>query len=105
MPAGFMPGVSDGMMVVQLCTGQGTQTIVMDIPAKVGDHGQSDNKKADMPCAFAGLSSPSLAAAGPILLAIAVAFIIAAVFHAALIPLFRRGLYLRPPPQGPPATS
>lgn len=103
VPTGFMPEISGGKMVVQLCTGQGAQTVMIDIPGKVGEHEQSEHKKADMPCAFAGLSSPSLAATDPILLVIAVAFIIATVFLAAPLPISRRGLYLRPPSQGPPA--
>lgn len=105
VPAGFMPGVSGNMMVVQLCTGQSTRTIVIEIPGKAGDPGQSDHKKSDMPCAFAGLSSPSLAATDPILLVIAIAFVITTFFRVAPSPVFRRDLYLRPPSQGPPTTA
>lgn len=44
------------------------------IPGKTGDHDEGDqHKKAEMPCAFSGLSAPTLAATDPILLAIAIA--------------------------------
>jgi len=100
MPAGFMPVVSNDIIFVQLCTGQGAQTIAMKVPGQTdnSDHGQSE-----MPCAFAGLSSPSLAAVDPVLLTIAIAFVIAGGirFHSQII-LWRR-VYLRPPAIGPPS--
>jgi hypothetical protein len=105
VPAGFMPGTANGMMLIQLCTGQGAQTVMMEIPGKAGDHEQDNHKKADMPCAFAGLSTPSLAATDPVLLAIALAFIIVSAFRVTPTRTLERGIYLRPPSQGPPATT
>lgn len=104
VPAGFMPGLSGGTMVIQLCTGQGAQTLVMEIPGKAGNHDQGD-PSMDAPCAFSGLSAPTLAGADPMLLAIAIAFIIATTFRVAPALIPARGLYLRPPSQGPPATA
>jgi len=103
VPAGFMPALSNGLLVIQICTGQGAQTVMLDVSQEAGDHQEGDHhKKAEMPCAFSGLSAPALAGAHPILLAIAIAFIIATSFRAAppLIPW--RRVYLRPPSQGPP---
>src|SRR3546814_12771157 len=77
VPAGFMPTVSSGTILVQLCSGQGPQTVMMELPGRSGDHDPADHKQADMPCAFSGLSSPALAAADPILLALAIALILA----------------------------
>lgn len=105
VPAGFMPGTANGMMLIQLCTGQGAQTVMMEIPGKAGDREQGDHQKADMPCAFAGLSTPGLAATDPVLLAIALAFIIVSAFRVTPTRIFWRGIYLRPPSQGPPATA
>jgi len=105
IPAGFMPGMANGMMMVQLCTGQGAQTVMMEIPGKAGDHDKGDDKRAEIPCAFSGLSAPTLAAADPVLLAVAISFIIATAFRAFSRPDLRRRVYLRPPLRGPPATA
>ena len=101
MPTGFMPVVSNGVILVQLCSGQGPRTIAMELPGKAGDHGE--NKNTEAPCAFAGLSSPTLAAAGAVLLAVALAFIIATDLRLAPRIVLWRGIYLRPPAIGPPA--
>jgi len=103
IPIGFMPTIAGGMLEVQLCTGQGTQTILMEIPGSGGDHSHGDHNKIDVPCAFSGLSAPVLSATDPILLAIAIAFVIAVAFRVAPAQISLRGIYLRPPPQGPPA--
>ncbi|MHB9880825.1 hypothetical protein ACSMXM_14355 [Pacificimonas sp. ICDLI1SI03] len=100
VPPGFMPGSANGMMLIQLCTGQGVETALMAIP---GNHDEGEHKKTDMPCAFSGLATPSLAGADPVLLAIAIAFILAAGFRVAATPLLWRGIQVRPPSQGPPA--
>ncbi|MGV7120527.1 DUF2946 family protein [Sphingopyxis sp. 550A] len=106
VPAGFMPAFANGTMTIQLCTGQGVQTIQMEIPGTAGDSDNHDHhKKADMPCAFAGLSTPTLAAADPLLLVVAIAFIIATVFLFVSRPVLARRAYLRPPLRGPPATA
>jgi hypothetical protein len=72
----------------------------------MGDHhGKHDSSgKNDMPCGFAGHAPASLASADPVLLAIAIAFIIATAFRMpASRPVVRRFGYLRPPLRGPPA--
>lgn len=102
VPAGFMPAVSNGVILVQICSGQGPQTIAMELPGKAGDHGE--HKKAEAPCAFTSLSSPTLAAADALLLAVALAFIIATGLRLPPRMILWRGIYLRPPAIGPPAT-
>ncbi len=104
VPAGFMPGTSAGTIMIELCTGAGPQTIAMALPA-TGDHDkQGDHGKGEMPCAFAGLSAPSLAAADPILIALAIAFIVATVFRSVPVVTAPGFAHLRPPLRGPPAT-
>src|SRR3546814_9327939 len=34
VPAGFMPTVSSGTILVQLCSGQGPQTVMMELPGR-----------------------------------------------------------------------
>ena len=118
MPMGFMPVVSNGVVFVQFCTGQGAatlaisqslmpQTVAMTMPGTMpgpaGDTDQEDRKQPEATCAFSGLSFPTLAAADPLLLAVAIAFIIATTFRLPSRPALQRAIYLRPPAIGPPA--
>ncbi|WP_010542916.1 hypothetical protein [Sphingomonas elodea] len=104
IPAGFMPTVANGQMVVRMCSGTGPMTMVMAIPGfedkadREGDH-----DKHAQPCAFSGLSTPSLAAADPILLALAILFVLAMGVRALAAPTTSAPPYLRPPLRGPPA--
>ena len=101
VPAGFMPASSAGTIAIELCTGSGAQTIT--IPAEHQDE-QSGHGKAASPCIFAGLGAPSLAAADPVLLALALAFVFTTAFAAASAPGARTLAHLRPPLRGPPAS-
>ena len=100
VPAGFMPVVSNGVILVQLCSGQGPQTIAIELPDKAGDH--DEHNKTEAPCAFTGLSSPTLAAVDALILAIAIAFILATAFRLPPRITPHHGIYLRPPAIGPP---
>lgn len=105
VPAGFMPVLSHGEMLIQLCTGQGAQTIVMELPGKSDDRAPADHKKAETLCIFSGLSAPTLAAADPILLAVAIAFVLAMGFVAVAFAPRIAPPFLRPPPIGPPTEA
>ncbi|WP_375249627.1 hypothetical protein [Sphingomonas sp.] len=104
IPVGFMPTVSNGQIVISVCSGMEPATMVMTIPGldhksdKNGHHG-----KTEQPCAFAGLSAPSLAAADPILLAVAILFVLALGTRPLTLPATKAGSHLRPPLRGPPA--
>lgn len=105
VPAGFMPTVSEGQIVISVCSGMGETTMAITIPGlKNGkSDGGSPHSKIDQPCAFAGLSAPSLAAADPILLAAAILFVLALGMRPLLLPAASASPYLRPPLRGPPA--
>lgn len=107
MPAGFMPTVSNGQIVVSICSGTGPMTMVMTIPGL--EHGKSDGSehhgKTEQPCAFSGLSTPSLAATDPILLAAAILFVLALGALPITLPVATAPPYLRPPLRGPPALN
>lgn len=103
VPSGFMPTFADGRIEISICTGMGPMKMVMAIPGM--DHGKpgdSQHGKIEQPCAFAGLSTPSLGSADPFLLALAILFVMAL----ALRPMVQRVSvappYLRPPLRGPP---
>ncbi|MGA1807345.1 hypothetical protein VHN57_17185 [Sphingobium sp. WW5] len=105
MPAGFMPTVSNGRIVVSICSGTGPMTMVITIPGL--EHGKSGSDghqgKAEQPCAFSGLSAPSLAAADPILLAAAILFVLALGTRPLVLRASTAPPYLRPPLRGLPA--
>lgn len=107
MPAGFMPMMSDGRIVVGMCSGTGQTTMVVTIPglehrdADRGEHGG----KTSQPCAFAGLGTPALAAADPVLLAIAILFALALGMRFVPLMPVAAPRSLRPPLRGPPATA
>ena len=107
VPTGYMIGTENGALTIELCSGAGPMKMAMPMAGMVhGSDHKDDHAKADMPCAFAGLTLPSLAAADPLLLAAAIGFIIRTVFrtsaHAAP---GRVPPYLRPPLRGPPAAA
>ena len=101
-----MIGSDHGRLTVELCSGFAAMPAVTDMPAMHGDmpdHRQTkDHGKAEMPCAFSGLSGVALGAIDPIQLAALVAFIMAVGLGAAGLPSIVRPIYLRPPLRGPP---
>jgi hypothetical protein len=101
VPAGFMPVVANGTITVSICTGYGPMQMDMKAPGAMGgDMGQGH--KMQQPCAFSDLAMPGLPGADPILLAVALAFIIAASFLATPALLLRRERHAWPPLRGPP---
>ena len=90
VPTGYMLGTSAGTITVELCSGYGPMKMTMPTPG-MAHHGgdKSNHGKAEQPCAFSGLSAPSLAAADPILLVLSLAFIIATAICAPISCVFR----------------
>jgi hypothetical protein len=103
MPAGFMPVASNGVILIQLCSGQGPRTIVWELPGQSGKPDHGEQEKVEAPCAFSGLFSPTLAAADALLVAAAIAFILATGFRLPPRIALWRDIYLRPPAIGPPS--
>ncbi|WP_174296304.1 DUF2946 family protein [Sphingomonas bacterium] len=110
VPAGYMPIFAGNTVTIALCSGSGPMKMAMPGIAGAADHDSGDHDtgehgKGEMPCGFAGLAAPFVAGADPIVLALAVAFIVATVFRV-LAPRPRAlPAYLRPPLRGPPATA
>ncbi|WP_082462711.1 DUF2946 family protein [Sphingobium sp. Leaf26] len=107
VPAGFMPAVSNGQIVVSLCSSAGPVKMVLAVPGL--KHGKSDDGHhrgtAEQPCAFASLSAPLLAAADAILLAAALLFVLALGMRPLVLSAAMALPYLRPPLRGPPASN
>lgn len=104
VPAGYMPVVSAGSITIELCSGFGPEKMMMAMPGMDDHHGQQDHSgKGDMPCGFSGHAPPSLSTADPILLALAIVFVIATVFRIATTSAARAPAFLRPQLRGPPS--
>lgn len=137
VPAGFMVGVVDGRVALQICSGFGPVAAApmahhaMADDAMAGDamagdamahhampdhampkhaasgdpatrHGGADHPAADMPCPFVALAHGVAMPVDPVLLAVALAFVLAPGF-AAVVPIRLRSVpFLRPPLRGPP---
>ncbi len=132
VPAGFMVGVVDGRVALQICSGFGpvaaapTAHHAMADDAMAGDamadhampdhampkhaasgdpatrHGGADHPAADMPCPFAALAHGAAMPVDPVLLAVALAFVLALGFVAVVRSRPRSVPFLRPPLRGPP---
>jgi hypothetical protein len=103
LPTGFMPEVSGGQITIALCTGHGPAAMAMAVPG-TGDHKPGQPAKPDMPCPFSSASAQSLAGADPMLLAIAIAFVIALALRPIVLARIADAPHLRPPLRGPPLT-
>ncbi|MGJ0239537.1 DUF2946 family protein [Novosphingobium fluoreni] len=105
VPTGYMIDNASGRMAVTVCSGTAPRTMTMDMPGMHGDtdHAKSkDHEKAEMPCAFSGLSAAMLGSVDPIQLAALIVFILALGLIATVPPTPSRPAYLRPPLRGPP---
>ncbi|NLR73162.1 hypothetical protein HGI47_20030 [Novosphingobium sp. ERN07] len=107
VPAGFMPVMSGGQIVVAMCSGSGPMTMAIAIPGLKQGKSESggEHDKADAPCAFAGHSVPSLGAMPELLLAVAMAFIVALGLRPLAFPASPEPPYLRLHLRAPPAQA
>ncbi|WP_375420758.1 hypothetical protein [uncultured Sphingomonas sp.] len=108
VPNGYMPVNGADGITLQLCPGAAVSApapMAMAhhaMTAPVDDHSEHmPASKAELPCAFAGLAAPVLAAVDAVLLAVALAFM-AAVMRGTHRPAPRSTSRLRPPLRAPP---
>lgn len=116
VPTGYMIASDHGRLSITICSGMASQPAAMAMPGM--DHAMTmahgtlpipdksvDHAKADMPCAFAGLSAQALGAVDIVLLAIALAAV--AILALRAIPRVApcAAPYLRPPLRGPPLSA
>lgn len=109
VPAGYMVSSDHGRIAITICSGVAPQSMNMAMPGMHGDmadHGKSkEHGKAEMPCAFTSLSVQALGAIDPILLIVAIAFVLAMGLRFVARPTLAAPSHLRPPLRGPPATA
>jgi hypothetical protein len=107
VPTGYMIDSDHGRMTITICSGTAPRTMTMAMPGMHGamtDHGKSkDHSKAEMPCAFSGLSVAMLGSIDPVQFAALIVFILALRLIATVPRVPSRPAYLRPPLRGPPA--
>lgn len=104
VPAGYMLGAPGKVLTISICAdAQGasfTRQIV--VPHSKADGGGAAQAKGD--CAWASQTFAATPGADPIVLALALAFILALGFAAVTPPLLASVHRLRPPLRGPPAS-
>lgn len=107
VPTGYMIDNDHGRITITICSGTAPRTMTMEMPGMHGDmpdQGKSkDHGKAEMPCAFSGLSAAMLGSIDPVQLAALIVFILALGLIATHSPAPSRPAYLRPPLRGPPS--
>jgi hypothetical protein len=107
VPTGYMLAADQGRLSLIVCSGVAPAPAAGEMSAMHGDMADHDRRsghgKAEMPCAFAGMTGAALAATDPILLAALIAFVVAGgvLWRAPATP--RAVSRLRPPLRGPPA--
>lgn len=120
VPTGYMIDSDHGRIAIVICAGTMPRAMTMEMPGDLpggmpgmsGDmaghagpmkHGGSkDHGRAEMPCAFSGLSAAVTGTADPVQLAALIAFVVAIGLTAIVSPKPFRRPYLRPPLRGPP---
>ncbi|WP_343525699.1 hypothetical protein [Sphingomonas sp.] len=121
VPSGYMIGATQGRMAIILCPGSTVSRVAPMPHARMHGHGSGHDAAAplhesgghhgrehggtEMPCAFAGLSTPALPPVDPIPLARLVIANIASATMAIVLAPNLAAPYLRPPLRGPPALS
>lgn len=107
VPTGYMIVNDHGRFAITICSGIAPTAMTMNMPgmhADTADHGKAkDHGKAEMPCAFAGLSAAVLDSIDPIQLAALIAFVLAIGLSATVPAAPSQPAFLRPPLRGPPA--
>lgn len=103
IPGGYMLSQDYRTITLEIChdAGGASPVVQIKVPAKSSDH--LPGKAARGECPYGALGMASLGGADPVLLALALAFIMALGFGPSRPALLARIAFLRPPLRGPPA--
>jgi len=108
VPAGFMVGQNSTVLTIEICAdASGGHVTTQIVVPHAGKHGETQGEagKSSAACPYAGLSMAGLSGADPVLLALALTFILAIGFAPIRIAPPRRILHIRPPLRGPPTLA
>lgn len=107
VPTGYMIAADQGRLSLVVCSGVVPAPAATEMPAMHGDMADhergSGHGKAEVPCAYAGMTGATLAATDPLLLAALIAFVVAGGVLRRAPATPRSVARLRPPLRGPPA--
>jgi hypothetical protein len=103
VPTGFMPGTSDGRLTVRICAEPGS-VLQVSLPMKPGER-HDGTATSDSACPYAVLGHAALGGADPVVLALALAFVLLLGFAPAPALRTDRWRHRAPPPRGPPQTA
>ena len=110
VPTGYMIESSHGRLTIVVCSGSVPVTEMPGMDRSMPDQGQEhgkdhrkqDHGKAELPCAFSGLSTAALGAIDPVQLAILITFVTASGLFVLVSLVPSDATWLRPPLRGPP---
>lgn len=107
VPAGFMVGPGAQVLTISICAdsiaSRYTRQIIVPMAGKHSD--DAGKAKESQACPFSALAMGAVSAADPVVLALALAFILVLGFRAACPPPRRSPTHLRPPLRGPPVPN
>ncbi len=104
VPTGYMVDHDkSGAIIMRICNGMTTTTLVRHLIPTKKDGTDKTDKSGKTECPYASLAMASMANADPVLLALALAFILALGFAAVRFALPAHIGKLRPPLRGPPS--
>lgn len=101
IPAGYMASASSNGVTIELCSGVAGKSVTIALPG-TSKHQQDSRSQAEQPCSFSGAGFDSAATIDPLILAIAIAFVIALGVRSTPFSYRETPAYLRPPLRGPP---
>ena len=105
VPAGFMPVFANDAITLEPCSGSGPEKMAMAMPGMADHHSDKDHSGGtSMPCGFGGHAPSAMSLADPILVALAIIFIIATGFRVGESRPALARHFLRPHLRGPPAS-
>lgn len=108
VPTGYMLAADQGLLSLVVCSGVAPDPAATEMSAMHGDMADHDrgsgHGKAEMPCAFAGMTGAALATTDPLLLAGLIAFVVAGGVLWRAPASMRAVARVRPPLCGPPAS-
>jgi hypothetical protein len=105
VPGGFMLGEAGSRLTVEICDGHGGLAIsAITIPTR-SDGGHDDQGHAAKECPYTALTMASLASAGAVFVALAIAFALMLGFAARTPPAVARRAFDTPPLRAPPAIA
>lgn len=108
VPAGYMVETGEHMLTVTICDAAAGHNVTKQIaiPMKDGGgkhgSGQDGTGQGKTDCAFSSLQGASVSGADPVLLLLAIAFLLTLGFAPVYSPVPRPFFSLRPPLRGPP---